>query len=78
MGRGSRFLSFAQTLKENESMEKITVVLCFILCALSFHLGKHWEAYVIKNELQEHGVVTRNWGDHKAVIITGTAEDIDK
>ena len=56
----------------------IVVVLFIILIIIVFILGARWEAFRIKTELEEKGIVTIRIGDHTYAEISGKIKKVEK
>jgi len=47
------------------------------LIVISFVLGRHWEAFCIRNSIAETGVAISKWGHGSKIKIVGTVEDFE-
>jgi hypothetical protein len=52
----------------------ILIISMIITCLLSFSLGRRYESYAIKIQIEQQGYAVSRWGDNSSIIIQGTVE----
>ena len=57
-------------------MNTIFTILLIIIGFICFHLGEHWEAKTIHDNLKKYGQTTTRWGETERTVfkIIGTVE----
>ena len=58
-------------------MELFLFMAIVFLIVISFVLGRHWEAFCIRNSIAETGVAISKWGHGSKIKIVGTVEDFE-
>jgi len=55
-----------------------SIVLLLFLIIISFRLGRHWESYSIKNQLEVKNIAVSKWGekDNTRIIIRGIVNNV--
>lgn len=56
----------------------VTLFIFILMLIIVFGLGRRYESFQIKTQIEDNGCAISKWGDHSWIFIQGTVESYNK